>query len=198
MIGYLEGTLIYKEPPELLLNVNGVGYELEASLNTHYNLPDISERVALYVHMTVREDAHKLYGFCTLDERSLFRTLIKVNGVGPKLALQVLSSLTPDQFIARVQNEDISSLTKLPGIGKKTAERLLIEVRDKLKDKFVSSPLTGGVGRESKPVEDAVSALQSLGYGIGEIKPLLKQMKLDELDTQSIIKEALKELATLS
>jgi Holliday junction DNA helicase RuvA len=193
MIGYLEGTLKLKEAPEVLLLVGGVGYELEASMQTHYRLPEVGERAELYTHLSIREDAHKLYGFATKEERSLFRILIKVNGVGPKLALQILSSLTPDEFMTRVQNEDVVSLVKLPGIGKKTAERLVIEVKDKLGDLIDQSAVSLTAEQGSR--EDAVHALMALGYANAEVRAILKTIDTDNKDLQVIIKEALQALA---
>ena len=195
MIGYLEGQIKIKEAPDLLLIVNGVGYEIEASMQTHYRLPEIGEKTSLFTHLSIREDAHKLYGFATLEERALFRTLIKVNGVGPKLALQILSTLTPDEFMTRVQNEDVTSLVKLPGIGKKTAERLVIEMKDKLQDLVsVATTDSGTVITSSR--DDAVNALVSLGYQQTEVRQILKSMDVDNMDVQAIIKEALKMLSS--
>ncbi|KGE77194.1 Holliday junction branch migration protein RuvA, partial [Halomonas salina] len=131
MIGRLRGTLIDKQPPWLLLDVAGVGYELEASMTTLVALPGVGEDVVLHTHLTVRDDAHLLYGFAREQERALFRALIKVNGVGPKLALAILSGMDEDAFIRCVMDDDVKSLTRLPGVGKKTAERLIVEMRDR-------------------------------------------------------------------
>ncbi|MEK9134018.1 MAG: Holliday junction branch migration protein RuvA, partial [Pseudomonadota bacterium] len=132
MIGRLQGVLLRKEPPALMLDVGGVGYELEAPMTTFYELPAVGERVTLYTHLVVREDAHLLYGFVREAQRRLFRELLKVNGVGPRVALAVLSGLSDEEFCRCVAEEDIARLTKVPGIGRKTAERLVIEMRDKL------------------------------------------------------------------
>lgn len=193
MIGYLEGLLKLKEAPEVLLLVNGVGYELEASMQTHYRLPEPGQKAELYTHLSIREDAHKLFGFATKEERSLFRILIKVNGVGPKLALQILSSLTPDEFMTRVQSEDVASLVKLPGIGKKTAERLVIEVKDKLGELIDQSAVSLTAEQGSR--EDALHALMALGYGNAEVRAILKTIDTEEKDLQVIIKEALQALS---
>src|SRR3989338_11196472 len=132
MIGQIRGTILEKQPPLLLVEANGIGYEMDAPMSTFYQLPDVGQTVTLLTHFVVREDAHHLYAFYTRDERLLFRALLKVNGIGPRLALTILSSTTPDQFVHLVLNHDTDSLVRLPGIGKKTAERLVIEMKDKL------------------------------------------------------------------
>src|SRR3990167_15427 len=132
MIGFVQGKLIEKQPPYLLIDVNGIGYELQASMNTFYKLPDLGAGIKLLTHLIVREDAHLLYGFMDHRERELFRTLIKVNGIGPKLALTILSSMAPDDFVQCISANDAASLVRMPGVGKKTAERLIVEMRDRL------------------------------------------------------------------
>ncbi len=144
MIGQIRGIILEKQPPQLLVDVHGVGYEIDAPMSTFYQLPDVGQEVSLFTHFVVREDAHHLYGFYTRDERHLFRTLLKVNGVGPRLALTILSSTAPDEFVRCVLNNDTASLVRLPGIGKKTAERLVIEMRDKLSDWCQAMPAEGG------------------------------------------------------
>src|SRR5688572_17609541 len=134
MIGQIRGILIEKQPPSLVVDVHGVGYDIDAPMSTFFQLPDVGCEVTLLTHFVVREDAHHLYGFYTREERQLFRSLLKVNGVGPKLALTILSSITPDEFVHCVLSNDAASLVRLPGVGKKTAERLIIEMRDKLSD----------------------------------------------------------------
>ena len=134
MIGRLRGVIVGKTPPELLLDVNGVGYEVQSPMSTFYVLPDVGQEITIHTHFVVREDAQLLFGFMAESERSLFRTLIKVNGVGPKLALTILSGIEAEQFVYCVQNNDSAALVKLPGVGKKTAERLLVEMRDKFDD----------------------------------------------------------------
>ena len=134
MIGFLRGKLVHKAPPFLVLDVQGVGYEVEAPMTTFYDLPAINEEIKLHTHLVVREDAHILFGFSTEADRTLFRTLIKVNGVGPKLALTILSGQSAEEFHRCIQDNDTQTLVRLPGVGKKTAERLVIEMRDRLPD----------------------------------------------------------------
>lgn len=173
MIGRLTGELAEKQPPQLLLDVNGVGYEVEASMNTFYKLPALGQSVVLYTHMVVREDAQLLYGFADQQERILFRALIKTNGVGPKLALAILSGTSSEEFIRCVHNEDSATLVRIPGVGKKTAERLIVEMKDKLDrleiptmTEFALAASESGMV-VSKPVDnrqEAESALIALGY----------------------------------
>ncbi|MGH8552998.1 MAG: Holliday junction branch migration protein RuvA, partial [Methylococcales bacterium] len=168
MIGFLRGQLLAKSAPSLLLDVNGVGYEVEAPMTTFYNLPEIGQSVHVYTQLVVREDAHILFGFSSLTERALFRSLIKVNGVGPRLALAILSGLSVEAFHRCVQNGDSATLVRLPGIGKKTAERLIIEMRDRLPGLdsagMPDSLASGIVASQQLPVQEAVSALIALGY----------------------------------
>jgi Holliday junction DNA helicase RuvA len=169
MIGRLQGILLEKDEGEVLLDVNGVGYEVEVPASSFYQLPDKGHAVMLYTHFVVREDAQLLYGFIERKDRSLFRLLIKVNGVGPKMALGLLSSMDSGQFVACVARNDVNALVKLPGIGKKTAERLLIEMRDRLKDwelEFGSAGKTAALNipRPNDALQEAESALLSLGY----------------------------------
>lgn len=172
MIGRLTGEVVEKQPPQLMLEVAGVGYELEASMNTFYKLPAIGERVTLHTHMVVREDAQLLYGFADAKERVLFRALIKTNGVGPKLALAILSGTSSEEFIRCVHNEDSATLVRIPGVGKKTAERLIVEMKDKL-DKLELPTMTEfALEASGAPVvaakvdnrAEAESALIALGY----------------------------------
>ena len=176
MIGRLQGELIEKQPPYLLIDVNGVGYEVEASMNTFYRLPELGKQVRLHTHFVVREDAQLLYGFYEIQERALFRTLIKANGVGPKLAITILSGISTTDFIRCVNEGDTASLVKLPGVGKKTAERLIVEMKDKIKalgleapsSEFSLSAADGPDMASFEPVVDnrneAESALVALGY----------------------------------
>lgn len=176
MIGRLKGELLEKHPPQLLIDVNGVGYEVEASMNTFYRLPELGKQVVLFTHFVVREDAQLLYGFADREERLLFRTLIKVNGVGPKLALTILSGISTNDFVRSVHDQDTAALVRLPGVGKKTAERLIVEMKDKLKDlqvkDFGEFQLSGGGDPDlAEPMEpatdhraEAESALVALGY----------------------------------
>src|SRR5580692_2258315 len=165
MIGQLFGTLLEKQPPTLLLKVQNIGYEIDAPMSTFYRLPESGQELSLYTHLVVREDAHQLYGFYSRPERSLFRTLLKVNGVGPRLALTILSSIEPEEFVRCVVNNDTESLVQLPGVGKKTAERLNIEMRDKLAAWQKTVPVELSLlsnksesGSRNQIVQDAISA----------------------------------------
>lgn len=168
MIGRLKGILLEKKAPDLLLDVNGVGYELLAPMSTFYQLPAVGQGVALFTHLVVREDAHQLFAFLEEQERALFRALIKVTGIGPKVALAILSGVPADEFVRLVQNNDVNALTKIPGIGKKTAERLVLDMRDRLAA-WQAAP-TQGLTLPSAPAssnqlsEDAETALIALGY----------------------------------
>jgi Holliday junction DNA helicase RuvA len=196
MIGRLRGTLAEKRPPYLLLEVNGVGYELEAPMGTIFQLPELGQEVTLHTHLVVREDAHLLFAFATLAERTLFRTLLKVNGVGAKLALTILSGISADDFARCVQESDSASLVRLPGVGKKTAERLIIEMRDRLDD-WQPAPLLAGSAVAAAPVVDAVkdalSALLALGYKPPEASRLISKLDTEGLDSEAIIRAALKQ-----
>ena len=198
MIGRLNGVLLEKQPPQLLLDVQGVGYELEAPMSTFYQLPAIGEAIVLHIHMVVREDAQLLYAFYSLSERQLFRDLIKINGVGPKLALTILSGVTAEEFTRCVMENDAKALTALPGVGKKTAERLIIELRDRLA-KNADAVLPGassitGLKVEASPVSDAVSALTSLGYKAQEASQMVRLVATEGLTTEEIIKTALQSM----
>ena len=197
MIGRLHGKIIQKQPPQLLIDVQGVGYEVDASMSTFYQLPDLGSDVTLHTHMVVREDAQLLYGFATESERALFRNLIKINGVGPKLALTILSGMSADEFVACILDGDAAALVRMPGIGKKTAERLIIELRDRLKDNIpqgsVSPSLaTSSSGSSNSPVSEAVSALSALGYKPQEASRMVRSINTEGLDTQEIIRLSLK------
>ncbi len=200
MIGRLTGKLLIKQAPDLLLDVNGVGYEVQAPMGTFYHLPAVGEMVSLYTHMVVREDAQLLYGFINDSDRQLFRALIKVNGVGPKLALTVLSGIEVDQFVACVQHGDAASLVKLPGVGRKTAERLLVEMRDRLAD-WAPRGLAGDArgatvvaGEVSRPlIADAESALIALGYKPAEAARAVSAVYDETLvSSEELIRQALK------
>lgn len=193
MIGLLRGRILGKQPPRLVLDVHGVGYEIDAPMTTFYDLPDVGAEVTLFTHLAVREDAHTLYGFTTLTDRDLFRSLLKVNGVGARLALAILSGMNTQTFIACVQGGDTGALVKLPGIGKKTAERLIIELRDRL-DASVMPPATGpGVpaAPASSPVEEAVSALVGLGYKPQEASRMVRVIDSGNMSSEDIIRSAL-------
>ncbi len=204
MIGRLTGKVIEKNPPMIVVDVQGVGYEVEVPMNTFYSLPEPEQTITLFTHMIVREDAQLLCGFIADDERRLFRTLIKVNGVGAKLALSILSSISAQEFARCVNENDSKALVQLPGIGKKTAERLIIEVRDKLKDWLPASlPAT----EQSEPVAiakdetaEATSALIALGYKPQEASMMVQQAIADldgtQLSSGELIRAALKNRAT--
>ena len=201
MIGFLKGRLAVKQPPYLMVDVNGVGYEMEAPMSTFYGLPAVGEPVALFAHLVVREDAHILYAFGTDGERRLFRGLLKVSGVGPKIALGILSGASVDDFLRIVEAEDIAMLTRIPGIGRKTAERVIIEMRDSVKK--LSMPADGGgptgmgsgAGATATPQSEAFSALIALGYKPPEVVRLLKAVDEPDLATTEIIRRALKSAA---
>jgi Holliday junction DNA helicase RuvA len=193
MIGRLKGLLLEKQPPAILIDVQGVGYELEASMSTFYNLPECGETILLHTHMVVREDAQLLYGFISLAERLMFRTLIKISGVGPKLALTILSGMSAEDFSRCILEGDSKSLTQLPGVGKKTAERLVVELKDRI-EKNDSIKLPGApekIERQINPVNDAVSALISLGYKAQQARQMIREMDVDGKSTEEIIRSAL-------
>jgi len=198
MIGRLTGILLEKQPPHLMLDVNGVGYELDAPMSTFYQLPATGEKLSLFTHLVVREDAWLLCGFASQAERRMFRDLIKVNGVGAKLALAILSGISADEFARCIQEGDSSSLVRLPGVGKKTAERLIIEMRDRLKDwETEHLTLTTSAGSTATPANDpgrdAISALVSLGYKPQEASRMVSMVQDDEIESsEELIKAALK------
>ena len=196
MIGRLRGILLEKTPPFLLLDVQGVGYEVEAPMSTFYQLPATGEEVTLHTHLIVREDAQLLCGFASESERRLFRSLIRVNGVGAKLALAILSGMSADEFAAAVQDEDTARLTRLPGVGKKTAERLIVEMRDRLAD-WQAGPAPAPAGEPASaatgdPVKEAITALVALGYRPAEASRMVEKVDSAGLGSEDIIREALK------
>jgi holliday junction DNA helicase RuvA len=198
MIGFLKGRLASKQPPSLMVDVNGVGYELEAPMSTFYGLPATGEPVALYTHLVVRDDAHILFGFGTESERRLFRGLLKVSGVGPKIALGILSGASVDDFLRIIEAEDIAMLTRIPGIGRKTAERVIIEMRDSVQKLAVPAPREGGAlasPAAATPQNEAFAALVALGYKPPEATRLLKAADEPGLSTTEIIRRALKSAA---
>lgn len=197
MISSLRGLLVHKQPPVLYIDVAGVGYEIEAPMTTFYRLPQVGEQVHIFTHLVVREDAHLLFGFATEEERRLFRTLIKVNGVGAKMALTILSGIEADEFAASIREGNTDRLVRLPGIGKKTAERLVIEMRDRLKDWHTgitssSTPAAAEAARGSFATNEAISALISLGYKPQEASRFVHAVAKDEMDSETIIRESLK------
>jgi Holliday junction DNA helicase RuvA len=193
MIGRITGILLDKQPPALLVDVQGLGYELEASMSTFYNLPECGEKITLHTHMVVREDAQLLYAFHSISERLMFRNLIRISGVGPKLALTILSGMSAEDFSRCIMEGDSKALTQLPGVGKKTAERLVIELKDRLeKDDSIKLPgATSPVEAEGNPVNDAVSALVSLGYKAQQASQMIRTLDVEGKSTEEIIRAAL-------
>jgi len=188
VIGRIAGTLVEKHPPQVVVMSHGVGYELDVPMSTFYNLPRTGEPVELLTHMVVREDAHLLYGFLTANERSAFRQLLKVNGVGPKVALSVLSGMSVEDLAVAVAAQDAVRLTKVPGVGRKTADRLVLELRDRL-------PMAAGTQpAAAKASSDVLSALLALGYNDREASSVIKQLPAD-LTLADSIRQALKQLA---
>ena len=206
MIGRLRGNLLEKQPPELLIEVSGIGYEVQMPMSCFYELPEIGTEAIIYIHYVVREDAQLLYGFNTKKERALFREVIKANGVGPKLGLAILSGMTASQFVQSVEREDISTLVKLPGVGKKTAERLVVEMKDRLKgwgagDLFTpatdSAPMDNGSDLITSPQsaqDEAVSALISLGYKPVQASKIVSQVAKPDMTSETLIRESLKSM----
>ena len=190
MIGRLTGNLLEKNPPQILLDVQGVGYEVNVPMSTFYNLPVLHERVVLYTQLIVREDAHLLYGFASEDERVAFRHLLKISGVGPKLALSVLSGLSLNDLAIAVASKEVGLLTRIPGVGKKTAERLLLE----LQDKFTVSVSDGANGVMTPHGNDITNALLALGYSSKEADWAAKQLSADA-NVADGIRQALKLLS---
>lgn len=200
MIGFLRGKLAAKHPPQLLVDVGGVGYELEAPMSTFYGLPATGSEVNLFTHLVVREDAHILFAFGTERERRLFRELLKVSNVGPKLALALLSGMNVESFIACIEAEDVDSLVRIPGVGRKTAERLVVEMRDRIKGfgqlAGVVTALPGSSAESATgPQSEAFSALVSLGYKPAEVVRLLKTVDESAKTTEEIIRKALQTAA---
>ena len=211
MIGRLRGTLVEKNLPEILIECAGVGYEVTMPMTSIYALPELEQQAIIYIHFVVREDAQLLYGFVNKVERKLFRLLIKVNGVGPKLALAVLSNMSADQFVNCVRHDDITAIVKIPGVGKKTAERLLIEMRDRLKDWQAQQPVhlvsnDGGMPEQlsadlsqdatfiSDNKGDAIDALLSLGYKQVQADKAVKSVYNRGMSSEDIIRDALKSM----
>ncbi|MBK1702247.1 Holliday junction branch migration protein RuvA [Thiococcus pfennigii] len=197
MIGRLRGEILAKHPPSLLLDVNGVGYELEAPMSTFYDLPAVGETVTLVTHLAVREDAHVLYGFLREADRALFRHLLKVTGVGARMALAILSGMDANQFARCIAAADIAALTRLPGIGRKTAERLVIEMKDRVAV-LIEGPtaVAGRValaagGREAE-LADALSALVALGYRPADAERMVEAVSEEIATSEEIIRAALK------
>lgn len=203
MIGRLRGILLEKQPPQVLIEVNGIGYEVQMPMSCFYELPSLGEEAIIYTHFVVREDAQLLYGFNSVKERALFREVIKANGVGPKLGLAILSGMTASQFVASVEREDISTLVKLPGVGKKTAERLVVEMKDRLKgwgagDLFTpftdEAPADSATTTGNSAEEEAVSALLALGYKPVQASKVVSQIAKPDMTSEQLIREALKSM----
>jgi len=195
MIGRLRGTVLHKQAPDLLLDVGGVGYELLASMTTFIDLPEIDNEVILFTHLIVREDAHTLYAFSSENERALFRLLLKVNGVGPKMALAIVSGMTASEFATLVHSGDVAGLTRLPGVGKKTAERLIIEMRDRLpeSDSLAETDQTvPGKPALHKLEDEAVAALLALGYKPAQASKMVSASSDETLSVEEIVRHALK------
>jgi Holliday junction DNA helicase RuvA len=195
MIGLLRGTLLIKQPPDLMLEVNGVGYEVQASMTTFYDLPELHAQVTLYTHFVVREDAQLLYGFSSQTERELFRHLLKVNGVGPKMALAIVSGMNPLEFNQVIHAADIARLSRIPGVGKKTAERLVIELRDRLPKTDESS--NTAVTTTPQPTsasnsEEAINALLALGYKPVQASQMIAAYENQNLSVEDMIRQALR------
>lgn len=202
MIGRLTGTLAEKQPPALLVDVGGVGYELEAPMSTFYELPAVGAQVSLFTHMVVREDAQLLYGFAREAERRLFRVLLKISGVGPRMALAILSGMSADEFARCIEHDDTTALTRLPGVGKKTAQRLVVEMRDRLAEGDLNAalasapaPASAASGEGDDAVGDATSALVALGYRPAEASRMVRPFTSEGLDTEDLIRRALQAVA---
>ncbi len=203
MIGLLRGILIYKKAPDLMLDVNGVGYEMQASMTTFSDLPELQQETTLFTHFIVREDAQTLYAFSQVNERLLFRSLLHVNGVGPKMALAIVSTMGLNDFSNYIRNDNIIALTKIPGVGKKTAERLIIEMRDRV-DKLAPEQASDHIGTDSgnaavKPAmsqrakeEEATTALLALGYRPAQASKMVSGVINQADSIEDIIRLALK------
>ena len=199
MIGRLRGEVVQKQAPYLLLDVQGVGYELETPLSTFFNLPESGQSVTLFTHLAIREDAHVLYAFATESERILFRSLLKVNGVGAKMALAILSGMSAEAFSHCVESEDVASLVRLPGVGRKTAERLIVEMRDrlaKLSNHFGPPQASSATqpGRPHSARSDAVAALVALGYKHQDADRMVKAVAAEGMESETLIRAALQSM----
>jgi holliday junction DNA helicase RuvA len=190
VIGSLRGTLVSKRPPWLTLDVGGVGYELEAPMSTFYRLPDAGRELMLVTHLVVREDAHALYGFFTEAERALFRSLLKISGVGPRIALGVLSGMTVEGFYQCIRDQNVASLVKVPGVGQKTAELLLLKMKDRLPESLDTD--RAAIPARSQAEGEASGALVALGYKPGEVIKMLRDLDGVKLSTEDMIREALR------
>lgn len=206
MIGRIRGTLIEKLPPEILIEAGGIGYEIQLPMTSFYQLPNTGEEAIIYTHFVVREDAQLLFGFASKSERALFRELIKANGVGPKLGLTILSGMSAEQFVQCVNHDDVASLVKLPGVGKKTAERLLVEMRDRLKNFLeaqagsatellaTGNPVENTFIEAGSAKDEAISALVALGYKAPQATKSVNAQFKDGLSSEELIRLALKSM----
>lgn len=194
MIAWLEGLLLSVRPPSLVVNVAGVGYELEAPMPTIYDLPKINEKVTLYVHTVIREDAQLLYGFSQLKERDIFRELLKISGVGPKVALAILSTFSAKDFFSCIAAEDLAQLVAVPGIGKKTAERLMVEMKNRFADQVNGVDDYDPINKRSAK-QDAIEALQALGYKHTDVVRAMKGLDTAEMTSEQIIRQGLQTLS---
>ena len=194
MISSLRGLLAAKQAPYIVIECQGVGYEVETPMSTFLDLPAVGAEIFIHTHMLVREDAQLLYGFASEAERALFRTVLKISGVGAKMGLAILSAMSEADFQRCVQYEDTATLVKIPGVGKKTAERLIIEMRDKFKDS-TGSPNPNKVAAPANPKSEAVDALVSLGYKVNEVNKLIGNMDVDGKSAEDIIRQALRQAA---
>ncbi len=190
MIGRLKGILVHKQPPWLVVDVHGVGYELEAPMSTFYDLPEAGREVSLFTHYAQKEDSVSLYGFLHESERRLFRDVQRVSGIGARIALAVLSGVSVDEFARLVQAGDIAALTRIPGIGKKTAERMVVELRDRAAD-LAGGVHAGGGSGPADPLSEATIALQQLGYKPAEAQRMARQALADGDSAEAIIRKAL-------
>ncbi len=194
MIGLIRGNIIHKQPPLLTIDVQGVGYEVFTPMNTFYGITDEQQSITLITHLIIRDDHHALYGFQTHAERELFRNLIKVNGVGPKLALTILSGMENQQFAANIINNNVTALVKIPGVGKKTAERLIIEMRSKLEESAKNQSGTPQIST-NQSLEDAIRALNTLGYKPQEAKRAVHAIHQPDYSSEQLIRLALQQIA---
>jgi holliday junction DNA helicase RuvA len=192
MIGRLKGILVHKQPPWLVVDVNGVGYELEAPMSTFYDLPELGREISLFTHYAQKEDSVSLYGFLREGERRLFRDVQRVTGIGAKIALAVLSGVSVDEFARMVQAGDVTALTRIPGIGKKTAERMVVELRDRAADLAGVGATLNMPGAPADPQSEAVIALQQLGYKPAEASRMAAAAVAAGDDAATIIRKALK------
>ncbi len=194
MIGSLIGLIKDKKPSLVLLEVSGVGYEVHIPLSTSFQLPNNGESTFILTHLVIRDDQHTLYGFATEEERKLFRTLIKISGVGAKMALTILSGINVNGFVQSVINEDVDTLVHLPGIGKKTAERLIVEMKDKIQDVTDSPELSGSAASDNNMLLEARNALVNLGYKSNEARKILDKIDTTGLEVEELLRQALKSL----